>query len=59
MLGGATVTWCSKKQSCIALSTMEAEYIACSAAVQEAIWLKRFMQHLGVTALSDEPVMIY
>ena len=32
--GGGVVSWCSKKQSCIALFTMESEYVACSAAVQ-------------------------
>jgi hypothetical protein len=30
ILGGGAVSWCSKKQSCIALSTMESEYVACS-----------------------------
>ena len=33
LLGGGAITWCSKKQSCVALSTMESEYVACSAAV--------------------------
>ncbi|KAL0311685.1 UNVERIFIED_CONTAM: Retrovirus-related Pol polyprotein from transposon TNT 1-94 [Sesamum calycinum] len=28
LLGGAAITWCSKKQPCISLSTMEAEYVA-------------------------------
>jgi len=28
-LGGGAVSWCSKEQDCIALSTMEAEYVAC------------------------------
>ncbi|KAL0303421.1 UNVERIFIED_CONTAM: Retrovirus-related Pol polyprotein from transposon TNT 1-94 [Sesamum radiatum] len=37
LLGGAAITWCSKKQPCISLSTMEAEYVACTSAVQEAI----------------------
>ena len=31
LLSGAAISWCSKKQSCIALSTMEFEYVACSA----------------------------
>ena len=35
LVGGA-ISWCSKKQTCIALSTMEAEYVACSTVVQEA-----------------------
>jgi hypothetical protein len=37
LLGGEAITWCSKKQSCVALSTMESEYVACSAAVQEVV----------------------
>lgn len=36
--GGAAVCWKSSKQTCAALCTAEAEYIALSAAVQEAVW---------------------
>jgi hypothetical protein len=43
LLGGRAITWCSKKQSCVALSTMESKYVACSATVQEAAWLRRFL----------------
>uniref|UniRef100_A0A2N9HH17 Integrase catalytic domain-containing protein n=1 Tax=Fagus sylvatica TaxID=28930 RepID=A0A2N9HH17_FAGSY len=59
ILGGGAVSWCSKKQSCIALSTMESEYVACSAAVQEAVWLRRFLQCLGVTAHAEDAVLLY
>jgi hypothetical protein len=38
-MGGAAVSWQSRKQSLIALSTLEAEYIACSDAVRETKWL--------------------
>jgi hypothetical protein len=37
LLGGRAITWCSKKQSCVAFSTMESEYVACSEAIQEAV----------------------
>ena len=37
ILGGSAVSWCGKKQTCVALSTMESEYVACAAVVQEAI----------------------
>ena len=39
-LAGGPVSWSSKKQSCIALSTAEAEYVALTRAVQEGIWIR-------------------
>jgi hypothetical protein len=36
---GASISWNSKKQPTVALSTTEAEYMACSAACQEIKWL--------------------
>ena len=48
ILAGGPVSWLSKKQATVALSTSEAEYIAVSAASQEAIWLRRLLQDLGV-----------
>jgi hypothetical protein len=38
---------------------MESEYVACSVAVQEAVWLRRFLQHLGVTAHAEDVVLLY
>ena len=59
LLSGGAVSWCSKKQSCIALSTMEAEYVAATTASQEAVWLRRFLKHLGVISNAKEPVTMY
>lgn len=59
LLNNGAITWSSKKQSCIALSTMEAEYIVCSSAVQEAVWLRRFFQHLGVVTETSDPVTVH
>ena len=42
-LGGAAVSWRSIKQSCIADSTMEAEYVVSSEAAKEAVWLRKFL----------------
>ena len=54
------ILWCSKKQDCIALSTMEAEYVACGVATQGAIWLRSFPQDLSLTPRVDDPVeMLY
>ena len=58
LLGNGAISWSSKKQTCIALSTMEAEFVALSAAAQEAVWLKRFMNHLNITT-SNEPVTVF
>ncbi|GMP96916.1 hypothetical protein CsSME_00045349 [Camellia sinensis var. sinensis] len=59
MLSDGAISWSSKKQSCIALSTMEAEFVACSSAVQEAVWLRRFLQHLDVVTHTSDPVTIH
>jgi len=46
-VGGTTVSWVSKIQSVVALSTTEAEYVAATEASKEMIWLQRFMDELG------------
>jgi hypothetical protein len=40
-LGFSMVSWCSRKQSSVALCTAEAEYIALSVAIHEAVWLRK------------------
>ena len=47
-LGGGAVSWGSKKQTSTAMSTAKAKYIACSTAVQEALWLKYFLTDLEI-----------
>ncbi len=39
MKSRAAITWKSKKQMLVTLSTSEAEYVALSAASQEVVWL--------------------
>ena len=46
ILGGAAISWKSNKQTCVALSTAEAEYVALSAAAQEAMWLQQLASDL-------------
>jgi hypothetical protein len=45
-LGLAMISWQSRKQSSIALSTAEAEYIAACSASCEAIWLRKLLTGL-------------
>jgi hypothetical protein len=40
LAAGGAITWKSKKQTMIALSSTEAEYVALSEAGREAIWLR-------------------
>jgi len=54
-LANAPISWISKKQSTVALSTAEAEYISGSLAVQEAIWLNRLLTELG--EMSKVPIL--
>jgi hypothetical protein len=45
-LGSAMVSWCSRKQTYVAFSTAEAEYIALSVAVYEVVWLCKLLADL-------------
>ena len=45
-LSGAAISWRSKKQSCVALSTAEAEYIALASAAQESVWLQELLSSI-------------
>ena len=53
LMSGGTLSWRSKKQRTVALSSTEAEYMALSEATQEAIWLKTFLCELGEMTLND------
>lgn len=46
LLSGGAVSWKSKKQTCVATSTCEAEYIALCLATKESIWLSRLVANL-------------
>ena len=48
ILNGGAVSWCNSKQSVIAGSMCEAEYIASSEAANEGVWMKEFISDLGV-----------
>lgn len=56
-LGSGIFCWNSKKQSVVAQSTAEAEYIALSAAVNHAIWLRKLLSDLDL--IQEGPTIIY
>jgi hypothetical protein len=41
------VSWSSKKQNCVALSTSEAEYIATGACCAQLLWMKQTLRDFG------------
>ncbi|GKD70219.1 retrovirus-related pol polyprotein from transposon TNT 1-94 [Tanacetum coccineum] len=63
-LSGGTVSWVSKLQSVVAMSTTEAEYVAAAQASKEAVWLKMLLEELGykqekITLFCDNQSALY
>ncbi|XP_075079660.1 secreted RxLR effector protein 161-like [Nicotiana tabacum] len=59
LLSDGAISWSSKKQSCVSLSTMKAEYVALASATEEVVWLKKFLEHLLDIVENTEPVLVY
>jgi hypothetical protein len=56
-LGDCLVSWLSKKQSSVSLSTTEAEYIATTTCCTQVLWMKQTLQDIQVEY--DEPILIF
>jgi len=56
-LAGAPISWQTRQQPSVALSTMESEFMAACAAAQESVWLLQLLQELSCTFLS--PMIIF
>lgn len=48
LLGGAAISWSSKRQELVATSTAESEFTSLATAAREALWLRTLLQSLGV-----------
>ena len=59
MLNGGAVCWKSSKQDSTADSTVEAEYMAASKAGKMGVWIREFIDELGVVPSIMEPVELY
>lgn len=57
VLANGAVSWSSKKQTSVALSSTEAEYMAASAATKEAIWIRTLIRELNMMP-SLEPTLL-
>jgi hypothetical protein len=55
MLNGAAITWKAKRQNIVALSSCEAELIALTDAVKEAMWLQKLLELFNI----QQPLRIY
>lgn len=55
-VSGSLVSWVSKKQTTVALSTTEAEYISAAVASQEVVWLRLLLQEFGWN--QNEPTVV-
>ena len=58
-LNGGAIYWRSVKQTCVADSITEAEYVTASEAGKETIWLKKFLMDLQVIPSADRPITLY
>ena len=58
-IGSGIISWSSKRQATVALSTCEAEYIGMTEASKEAIWLRRLLAQLHPSSKEPQAVIIY
>jgi len=56
LLGSSLISWHSKKQACVALSTTEPEYIVAGSCCAQILWLKQQLADFGLK-ISKVPLM--
>ncbi|GJX32380.1 retrovirus-related pol polyprotein from transposon TNT 1-94 [Tanacetum coccineum] len=55
-MGCCLTSWFAKKQTALAISTTEAEYVSAGKACQQALWMKQALIDYGIR-LDDVPIM--
>ncbi|XP_039123482.1 secreted RxLR effector protein 161-like [Dioscorea cayenensis subsp. rotundata] len=59
MLSGGAISWRSAKQTLVATSTMEAEFVSCFEANSQGIWLRSFISGLRIIDSISKPLRMY
>ena len=54
--GSSLISWASRKQPVVTLSSAEAEYVAATSASCQAVWLRRLMNDLSPKKLEPTPI---
>ncbi|CAL2229170.1 unnamed protein product [Prunus armeniaca] len=57
MLSSGAISWSSKKQQVVTLSTTEAEFTAAASCACQAVWLRRLLEELGY--VQQSPTLIH
>ncbi|GKU96896.1 hypothetical protein SLEP1_g10077 [Rubroshorea leprosula] len=57
IMGIAAISWTSRKQSIVTLSTTEAEFVAATTCACQAIWLRKVLEELQVK--QEGPMLIF
>jgi len=55
-MGDSTISWSSKKQTTVATSSCEAEYMAASYSARQVVWLRSLLSELGAD-LTNSPTL--
>lgn len=57
-LANGPISWGTRKQKSVALSTMEAEYVALSELTKEVIYIRRLIHHMKLDSLVQGPTSV-
>jgi transposase InsO family protein len=56
LIDGGAISWSSRKQELVTLSTAEAEYVAATHAAKETLWLRKLVHELFPSLIASTPL---